>query len=35
MTTVDGRLSPEVRPSPVEMMSTGFRMRRSMDVERG
>lgn len=35
MTTIDGRLSAEVRPAPSERISTGFRMRRSTDVERG
>lgn len=35
MATIADRLSAEVRPSPVERMSTGFRMRGSMDVERG
>ncbi|KAJ4337606.1 hypothetical protein N0V87_004562 [Didymella glomerata] len=35
MATVSGRLSAEVRPTPVERISTGFRMRGSMDVERG
>ncbi|KAJ8115401.1 hypothetical protein OPT61_g2953 [Boeremia exigua] len=34
-TTAGGRLSVEVRPVPVERVSTGFRMRRSVDVERG
>ena len=29
------RLSVEVRPTPVERVSTGFRMRGSEDVERG
>lgn len=33
--TIGGRLSAEVRPGPVEKSSTGFRMRRSADVERG
>lgn len=32
---VGGRLSVDVRPMPVERCSTGFRMRRSADVERG
>lgn len=35
MATAGGRLSVEVRPAPPERISTGFRMRRSMDVERG
>ncbi|KAJ4324129.1 hypothetical protein N0V94_001485 [Neodidymelliopsis sp. IMI 364377] len=35
MTMVGGRLSPDVRPSPVGRISTGFRMRRSMDIEHG
>ena len=35
MTTVGGRLSAEMRPSPVGRISTGFRMRRSTDIERG
>jgi ankyrin repeat protein/Mg2+ and Co2+ transporter CorA len=34
MTTINGRLSAEVH-SPVERISTGFRMRGSGDVERG
>ncbi|KAH7087591.1 hypothetical protein FB567DRAFT_569584 [Paraphoma chrysanthemicola] len=34
MTTVNGRLSAEVH-SPVERISTGFRMRGSGDIERG
>lgn len=34
MTTVGGRLSVDVRPSPVERMSTGFRLRGSTDIER-
>lgn len=33
--TAGGRLSVEVRPSPVERISTGFRMRESTDIERG
>jgi Mg2+ and Co2+ transporter CorA len=32
--TVNGRLSADVQRSPVERISTGFRMRRSGDVER-
>ncbi|UPX12620.1 uncharacterized protein EKO05_0003161 [Ascochyta rabiei] len=35
MTTVGGRLSADVRPSPVDRISTGFRMRGSTDIERG
>jgi hypothetical protein len=34
MATVNGRLSAEMH-SPVERISTGFRMRGSGDVERG
>jgi hypothetical protein len=34
MTTLNGRLSAEIH-SPVERISTGFRMRSSGDVERG
>jgi hypothetical protein len=34
MATVSGRLSAEVRPTPVERISTGFRMRQSTDIER-
>lgn len=35
ITTINGRLSADVHVSPVERISTGFRMRTSGDVERG
>jgi ankyrin repeat protein/Mg2+ and Co2+ transporter CorA len=35
MATVAGRLSVDRRPSPVERVSTGFRMHESTDLERG
>ena len=35
MTTMGGRLSADVRPTPVERFNTGFRMRGSTDIERG
>jgi ankyrin repeat protein/Mg2+ and Co2+ transporter CorA len=35
MTIVNGRLSAEVRPSPIDRRPTGFRMRGSTDIERG
>ena len=35
MMTVNGRLSAEVRPSPIARRPTGFRIRSSTDIERG
>ena len=35
VTTMNGRLSADIRPSPVERRATGFRIRGSTDIESG